>query len=54
VIFVWSRDLQSTTNLGRDEELISDTALLSPFAYNIFGCFVLAEIDGMKKSPGRV
>ena len=45
MIFLCSRDLQWTINLGGDEELVSDPALLSPFAYNLFGRFILAEIN---------
>ena len=37
--------LQYTIYLGRNEELISDSALLSPFAYKLFGGFILAEND---------
>ena len=41
-------------NLGGNEELISDPALLSPFAYKLFGCFVLAKNDRVKKSLGKI
>ena len=39
-------------NLGRDEELIPDPALLRPFTYNLFRCFILAEINRVSFGKG--
>ena len=54
MIFLGSRVLWGTINLGGNEELISDPALLSPFAYNLFGRFILAGNDCVKKSLGKI
>ena len=40
-------------NLGRDEELISDPALLGPFTQKHFGCFISAVITGVSGKDMR-